>query len=438
MWRPYAAAAAALAGAAGRLHAADRPAPHHLRHPPMARHGSSVIESINPTTFAKSRKSDAEAPPMCARRWSRTAPPCANSSPGWMTLADPQRAPLTEVEIDHRITAARARRPGFVSPSFATIAGFAARRDHALPRHRSPPLGHRRRRPAADRFRRPVLGGTTDITRVVGVGRITAEHKRDFTLVLKGVIALSSARFPRGTKSPMLDAIARAPLWAEGLDFGHGTGHGVGYFLNVHEGPQSISQSAMPEPHTAMEPGMITSIEPGLYRPGKWGIRIENLVLNRPAGETEFGEFLQFRNADVVPDRHALHRTVAAARRREALAQRLPRHGAQAPAAAVVGRRAGVAGKPYGGAVSGRATRATSAVDRLKVRSGNPKYSMSRTGSGHFFLTETPAGRRCAHRWSWTISSPSSRPSRRRRHGARASSMSRLKKQLVKKPPKTP
>ena len=97
------------------------------------------------------------------------------------------------------------------------------------------------------------------------------------------MIALSRAQFPRGVKSPMLDAIARAPLWAEGIDFGHGTGHGVGFFLNVHEGPQSISQSTMPEPQTAMEPGMITSVEPGIYRPGQWGIRIENLVLNVPA-----------------------------------------------------------------------------------------------------------------------------------------------------------
>jgi len=133
------------------------------------------------------------------------------------------------------------------------------------------------------------------------VGHVGDEHRRDFTLVLKGMIALSATRFPRGTKSPMLDAIARAPLWAEGMDFGHGTGHGVGYFLNVHEGPQSISPSAMPEPQTAMEAGMITSIEPGLYRPGHWGIRIENLVLNRADGQTEFGEFLRFETLTLCP-----------------------------------------------------------------------------------------------------------------------------------------
>src|SRR5207245_2328113 len=109
------------------------------------------------------------------------------------------------------------------------------------------------------------LGGTTDITRVWPIGNITADHRRDYTRVLQGTLALSQARFPRGTLSPMLDALARAPLWAAMLDYGHGTGHGVGYFLNVHEGPQSISPSSAPDPHTAMEPGMITSIEPGIY-----------------------------------------------------------------------------------------------------------------------------------------------------------------------------
>jgi Xaa-Pro aminopeptidase len=99
----------------------------------------------------------------------------------------------------------------------------------------------------------------------------------------------------------MLDALARAPIWAAGIDYGHGTGHGVGYFLNVHEGPQSISPTTMPEPHTAMEPGMITSVEPGIYRPGRWGIRIENLVLNVGAGSTEFGEFLRFETLTLCP-----------------------------------------------------------------------------------------------------------------------------------------
>ena len=127
--------------------------------------------------------------------------------------------------------------------------------------------------------------------------------KRVYTLVLKGTMNLSRAVFPRGTLSPMLDALARSPLWSQGIEFGHGTGHGVGYFLNVHEGPQSISK-AIPDATMAMEPGMITSIEPGVYRPGQWGVRIENLVLNVPAATPEgatFGEFLKFETLTLCP-----------------------------------------------------------------------------------------------------------------------------------------
>jgi len=155
------------------------------------------------------------------------------------------------------------------------------------------------------------LGGTTDITRVVPVGETTAAQRRDYTLVLKGMIALSVARFPRGTKSPLLDTLARAPIWAAGIDFGHGTGHGVGYFLNVHEGPHGITPHLAPEPQTAMEPRMITSNEPGIYRPGKWGVRIENLVLNVPTDRSEFGEFLRFETLTLCPiDTRLIERTL--------------------------------------------------------------------------------------------------------------------------------
>ena len=264
--------------------------------------GVRVIEAINPTTLAKSRKTDSEAAHVRAAMEQDGAALCEFFS--WLdaALADPQRAPLTEIGVDERLTAARARRTGFVSPSFGTIAGFNA---HGAIMHY-----HAHAETAATIEGNGLLlidsggqylGGTTDITRVVPVGAITAQHKRDFTLVLRSMIALSRAQFPRGVKSPMLDAIARAPLWAEGIDFGHGTGHGVGFFLNVHEGPQSISQSAMPEPQTAMEPGMITSVEPGIYRPGQWGIRIENLVLNVPAEPAQFGEFLKFETLTLCP-----------------------------------------------------------------------------------------------------------------------------------------
>jgi Xaa-Pro aminopeptidase len=264
--------------------------------------GVRVVEAVNPTTFAKSRKSDAEAAQVRATMEQDGAALCEFFA--WLeaTLADPARAPLTELDIGREISAARARRPGFVSPSFATIAGFNA--NGAIVHYRASAASHAVIEgdgllliDSGGQY----LGGTTDITRVVGVGTPNAAHKRDFTLVLKGVIALSSAQFPRGTRSPMLDALARAPIWAAGIEYGHGTGHGVGYFLNVHEGPQSISASTMPEPHTAMEPGMITSVEPGIYRPGRWGIRIENLVLNQPAQTTEFGEYLRFETLTLCP-----------------------------------------------------------------------------------------------------------------------------------------
>jgi len=211
---------------------------------------------------------------------------------------------ITEITIDEQLSAARAKRPGFVGLSFPTIAGFNA--NGAMPHYRATAESH-----AVIEGNglllidsgAQYLGGTTDITRVWPIGQVSAAQKRDYTLVLKGTLNLSRAVFPQGTLSPMLDALARAPLWAHGLDYGHGTGHGVGYFMNVHEGPQSISK-AIPDANMAMEPGMITSIEPGHYRPGLWGVRIENLVLNvaKPTSENgAFGQMLAFETLTLCP-----------------------------------------------------------------------------------------------------------------------------------------
>lgn len=143
------------------------------------------------------------------------------------------------------------------------------------------------------------LDGTTDITRTISLGaEPTADEKRDFTLVMKGHIALGSAVFPEGTTGHQLDVLARQFLWKEGLSYLHGTGHGVGHFLNVHEGPQSIRLNYMP---TALRPGMITSNEPGLYREGIHGIRCENLVLTTEAMESEFGKFYKFETLTLCP-----------------------------------------------------------------------------------------------------------------------------------------
>ena len=261
-----------------------------------------VIEAMNPSTLAKSRKSDAELAFVREAMAQDGAAMCAFYA--WFdkaTAPDRPFGPVTEVTIDEKLSGERRKRPGYVGLSFPVIAGWNS--NGAMPHYRANPESHATI--AGDGLLLidsggQYLGGTTDITRVWPVGTITAEHRRDYTRVLQGTLALSQARFPRGTLSPMLDALARAPLWAAKLDYGHGTGHGVGYFLNVHEGPQSISK-AMTEPAMAMEPGMITSIEPGLYRPGQWGIRIENLVANIAIGANEFGDFLEFETLTLCP-----------------------------------------------------------------------------------------------------------------------------------------
>ncbi|CAB3969608.1 peptidase M24 [Burkholderia aenigmatica] len=261
--------------------------------------GVKLVEAVNPSTFAKSRKTSAEIEHVRVTMEHDGAALAEFFT--WFEQAV-NRETITELTIEEKLTAARARRPGYVSASFATIAGFNA--NGAMPHYHATRESHATI--AGDGLLLIDSGGqyvtgTTDITRVVPVGTVSDLQRRDFTIVLKSMMALSRARFPRGIRSPMLDAIARAPMWAAGLDYGHGTGHGVGYFLNVHEGPQVISHYAPAEPYTAMEEGMITSIEPGVYRPGQWGIRIENLVVNRAAGQTEFGDFLAFETLTLCP-----------------------------------------------------------------------------------------------------------------------------------------
>lgn len=258
-----------------------------------------LVERLNPTTLAKSQKSQADAEHIRQAMEQDGAALCEFFA--WLEAAW-GRQRITELTIDEQLTAARARRPGYVSLSFNTIAAFNA--NGAMPHYHATEEEHAVIEgdgllliDSGGQY----LGGTTDITRMVPVGTPSQEQKRDCTRVLKGVIALSRARFPKGILSPLLDAIARAPIWAESVDYGHGTGHGVGYFLNVHEGPQVIAYQAAPAPHTAMQVGMITSIEPGTYRPGRWGVRIENLALNREADTSEFGQFLKFETLTLCP-----------------------------------------------------------------------------------------------------------------------------------------
>ncbi|PVZ37206.1 aminopeptidase P family protein [Pseudomonas sp. CC120222-01a] len=258
-----------------------------------------LVEGLNPTTLSKSRKGEEELVHIRQVMEQDGAALCEFFA--WFEAHQGQQT-ITELTVDEQLSAARARRPGFVSLSFSTIAAFNG--NGAMPHYRATEESHAVIEgdgllliDSGGQY----LGGTTDITRMVPVGNPTLEQRQDCTRVLKGMIALSRASFPRGILSPLLDAIARAPIWADQVDYGHGTGHGVGYFMNVHEGPQVIAYQAATAPQTAMQEGMISSIEPGTYRPGAWGVRIENLVANRDAGKSAFGEFLCFETLTLCP-----------------------------------------------------------------------------------------------------------------------------------------
>lgn len=206
---------------------------------------------------------------------------------------------VTELDVVDTLSRCRARHASYRGDSFGTIAGYGA---HGAIVHYEPT-------PETNATLRPeglllvdtggqYLHGTTDITRTIALGHPTDDERHDFTLVLKGHIALAAAVFPEGTRGAQLDVLARQFLWQEGKTYLHGTGHGVGFFLNVHEGPQSIRLQENP---VALRPGMVTSDEPGLYLSDRYGIRCENLVLTVGAGDTEHGRFLKFEVLSLFP-----------------------------------------------------------------------------------------------------------------------------------------
>lgn len=206
---------------------------------------------------------------------------------------------LTEMEVGRILTRRRSEQPLYFDDSFGTIAGY---RGHGA-------IVHYEATPESDSTIEPdglllidsgaqYLDGTTDITRTIALGSPTEDERHDFTLVMKGHIALGSAIFPEGTRGSRLDALARHFLWNEGKSYLHGTGHGVGHFLNVHEGPQNIRLNENP---ATLVPGMLTSNEPGLYITDKYGIRCENLILTVPAFTTEFGNFYKFETVTLFP-----------------------------------------------------------------------------------------------------------------------------------------
>ncbi len=205
----------------------------------------------------------------------------------------------TELDVAALLHEYRSQGDLYFDESFGTIAGYA---DHgAIVHYEADAASNAQLQPRGLLLvdsGAQYLDGTTDITRTIALGEPTAEEKRDFTLVMKGHIALANTVFPAGTRGAQLDAIARQFLWKNGLSYLHGTGHGVGHFLSVHEGPHSIRLNNVEAP---LLPGSITSNEPGLYREGVHGIRCENLVLCRELMETEFGTFLGFETLTLFP-----------------------------------------------------------------------------------------------------------------------------------------
>ncbi|WP_336169612.1 aminopeptidase P family protein [Acinetobacter sp. 161(2023)] len=261
-----------------------------------------VVYDINPSTLFKSRKHESEIAHIRHAMVKDGVALCHFFH--WLEKALHHGESISELTIDEKITAFRAQQDGFIGPSFSTIAGFNA--NGALPHYR-----------ATEEHYSFIKGdglllidsggqyvdGTTDITRVVPVGTPTGQQKRDYTLVLKCHIALAKTIYPEGLAAPLLDSICRNTLWQHGLDYRHGTGHGVGFALNVHEGPQVLSYYAPIHAYSKLRAGMIISNEPGLYHEGQYGIRIENLVANQlhSGFEKTYGEFLEFETLTLCP-----------------------------------------------------------------------------------------------------------------------------------------
>jgi len=255
-----------------------------------------IIEKASPVTLLKAIRNEQEIEGIHAAmqrdgvalvkflKWLEEAVPTGNE---------------TEISVDKKLHELRAAQPLYMGESFDTIAGY---KEHGA-------IVHYEATPETDVKLQPkgfllldsgaqYLDGTTDITRTIALGELTEEEKTDYTLILKGHIDLAMAVFPEGTRGAQLDVLARMPIWKRRLNYLHGTGHGVGHFLNVHEGPQSIRMNENP---VTLQPGMVTSNEPGVYKAGSHGIRTENLVLTVPAGEGMFGNYLQFETLTLCP-----------------------------------------------------------------------------------------------------------------------------------------
>ena len=264
----------------------------------LSEHGASIIHGDDPCTMPKACKNSVEIQGAYAAHVRDGVAVCQFLA--WLARETPNGR-VTELQAAAYLEDCRKKQAMWEDASFPTISGAGSNgaivHYHSTPKtNRSLELGTLYLVDSGGQY----LDGTTDITRTVAIGEPTDEHRDRYTRVLQGHIALATAKFPEGTTGSQLDALARAPLWTVGLDYDHGTGHGVGSFLGVHEGPQRIAKSAN---DVALKPGMIVSNEPGYYKAGAFGIRLENLVVvkrEEMANDSNLS-FLGFETLTVVP-----------------------------------------------------------------------------------------------------------------------------------------
>ncbi len=256
----------------------------------------AVINRMSPVTLLKSIKNETEISGM---RQAMIKDGVALTRFFMWFESTVSSGELTEISIAEKLYDFRAEQTNFFGESFGTIAGYAGH--GAIVHYKADEQSNAKILPegillldSGGQF----FEGTTDITRTITLGNPTPQQKTDFTLVLKGHIGIATAVFPFGTRGSQLDILARKAMWDRHLNYGHGTGHGVGHFLNVHEGPQNIRMDENP---VTLQPGMFISNEPGLYRTDEYGIRTENLIMVTPDLQSEFGQFLRFETLTLFP-----------------------------------------------------------------------------------------------------------------------------------------
>ncbi len=259
-----------------------------------------ILEGMNSTTALKSIKNATESEGL-RKALIRDGVAWVNTI-YWIQKELKSGKGLTEIDVARRIARFRSLQDHYMGESFHPISSYGyhgAIVHYSVTEESSIPL-----KPegtflldSGGQF----LDGTTDTTRTIALGPTTTGQRTDFTLALKGTLALSMLTFPKGTKGYQVDVLSRMALWKYGKNYGHGTGHGVGLFLNVHEGPQTIGTSASGYPNVTLEPGMVTTIEPAIYKDGEYGMRTENMTLVVPRTETGYGTFYGFETLTVVP-----------------------------------------------------------------------------------------------------------------------------------------